>query len=67
LEISYSGRKNQKSVAWIIAAIFLEAVVNHFIPWKDCFPKSVNPTFLWLTRALRDSEMGRCTALEFLT
>jgi len=31
-EISYSGRKNQKSVAWIIAAIFLEAVVNHFIP-----------------------------------
>jgi len=32
LEISYSGRKNQKSVAWIIAAIFLEAVVNHFIP-----------------------------------
>src|SRR5260370_16631442 len=27
-EISYSGRKNQKSVAWIIAAIFLEAVVN---------------------------------------
>lgn len=32
-EISYSSRKIQKSVAWIIAAHFLGQAVNLGIPW----------------------------------